>query len=435
MDGSQINSILIFVVCVAFSAFFSSSETAFTSVSRIRLKHATEEGDQQAKKALNLQRNFEPLLSTILIGNNLVNIAASSIATLFFIHLSPTYGATIATIATTVILLLFGEITPKLMAKVYSESVVKRFATPLNFLMKLFTPFVWLFGQWQKFVRHIIPMSTNDMISEEELLSIVDEARIGGSIEKEEHQLVKAAIEFDDMDISAILTPRVDVIGFDIHDTDQEIQSLYVSSPFTRMVVYEEDVDNVIGTLHVKDFFRYLDAKESGFKKYTSIHDLLSKPLFVPPTITLSNLLSSMQEAHTHIAVVVDEFGGMIGIATMEDVLEELVGEIWDESDIVRSDIRQLNEPNTYLIQGTYSLEKLFELFDIKEEQEWMSRTVSGFIIEQFEYIPENNEVLFYKDLKITVVNAVKQRVNEVVVQKMPTQEDEENEQAEEKSS
>ena len=423
MDGSQINSIIIFFVCVGFSAFFSSSETAYTSVSRIRLKHASEDGDRQAQKALNLQQNFESLLSTILIGNNLVNIAASSIATLFFINLFPTYGATIATVATTVILLLFGEITPKLIAKVYSEPVAKKVATPINLLMKIFTPFVWIFSQWQKFIRRIIPLTSNELISEEELLSIVDEARLGGSIEKEEHKLVKAAIEFDDMDISAILTPRVDVIGFDINDTDAEIQALYVSSPFTRMVVYDEDVDNVVGTLHVKDFFRYLDAKENNLDKYHSIHDLLTKPLLVPPTIALSDLLTSMQEAFTHIAVVVDEFGGMIGIVTMEDVLEELVGEIWDESDVVRTDIRKLKEPDTYLIQGTYSIDKLFELFHIKTDEVWMSNTVNGFIIEQFEYIPENNEVLYYNDLKFTIVNALRQRVNEVVVERIPLSE------------
>ncbi len=423
MDGSHINSIIIFIVCVGFSAFFSSSETAYTSVSRIRLKHASEDGDRQAQKALNLQQNFESLLSTILIGNNLVNIAASSIATLFFINLFPTYGATIATVATTVILLLFGEITPKLIAKVYSEAVAKKVATPINLLMKIFTPFVWILSQWQKFIRRIIPLTSNELISEEELLSIVDEARIGGSIEIEEHKLVKAAIEFDDMDISAILTPRVDVIGFDINDTDAEIQALYVSSPFTRMVVYNEDVDNVVGTLHVKDFFRYLDAKEKNLDKYQSIHDLLTKPLLVPPTIVLSDLLTSMQEAFTHIAVVVDEFGGMIGIVTMEDVLEELVGEIWDESDVVRRDIKKLKEPDTYLIQGTYSIDKLFELFNIKTDEVWMSNTVNGFIIEQFEYIPENNEILYYNDLKFTIVNALRQRVNEVVVERIPLSE------------
>lgn len=423
MDGSHINSIIIFIVCVGFSAFFSSSETAYTSVSRIRLKHASEDGDRQAQKALNLQQNFESLLSTILIGNNLVNIAASSIATLFFINLFPTYGATIATVATTVILLLFGEITPKLIAKVYSEAVAKKVATPINLLMKIFTPFVWILSQWQKFIRRIIPLTSNELISEEELLSIVDEARIGGSIEIEEHKLVKAAIEFDDMDISAILTPRVDVIGFDINDTDAEIQALYVSSPFTRMVVYNEDVDNVVGTLHVKDFFRYLDAKEKNLDKYQSIHDLLTKPLLVPPTIALSDLLTSMQEAFTHIAVVVDEFGGMIGIVTMEDVLEELVGEIWDESDVVRRDIKKLKEPDTYLIQGTYSIDKLFELFNIKTDEVWMSNTVNGFIIEQFEYIPENNEILYYNDLKFTIVNALRQRVNEVVVERIPLSE------------
>jgi len=416
MSSNQLNSIIFFVILIFLSAFFSSSETAYTSVNRIRLQNEANDGNQSAKNALNLQENFDALLSTILIGNNLVNIASSAIATLFFVEISPTYGPTIATIVTTFLLLLFGEITPKLLAKFYSETFSKFSAPVLSFLMTLFKPFVWLFGRWQNFVKKISSMEGKDTISEKELLAIVDEARLDKSIEQEEHQLVRAAIEFDDIAISSILTPRVDVIAFDLNDSVEEIEDLFAQTPFSRLVVYDGSVDDVEGTLHVKDFYRYLNAQKKDQQKYESLEDLLVKPLFVPPNISPSSLLNSMQRKHTHVGIVVDEYGSMIGIATMEDVLEELVGEIWDESDVVRADIRQLNDSNKYLVQGTYSLEKLFDLFDLRLQDEWDSSTVSGFIIEQFERIPTNNEVLQYKNLEITIVNAQKQRVNEVVV-------------------
>jgi len=417
MDSSQINSIIFFVILVMFSAFFSSSETAYTSVNRIRLENEADDGDQRAANALKLQGNFDSLLSTILIGNNLVNIASSAIATVFFVELFPTYGATIATVVTTLLLLLFGEITPKLIAKFYSETLSKATAPILSFLLKLFKPLVWFFEKWQGFVRKIIPMDADDAISEEELLSIVDEARVGGSIEREEHQLVRAAIGFDDIEISSILTPRVDVIAFDLDDSDEEIAELYVQTPFSRLVVSNDKTDEIAGTLHAKDFYRYMDAKNKNISERSNLKDYLVKPLFVPPNISPSALLKAMQQQHTHVGIVVNEYGEMIGIATMEDVLEELVGEIWDESDIVRTDIIQLEQPNKYLIQGTYSLEKLFDLMDFQDDAEWLSSTVSGFITEQFERIPENNEVLQYKNLKITIVNAQKQRVNEVIVE------------------
>lgn len=419
MEIIQFDKIIFFIVLVAFSAFFSSSETAFTSANRIRLQHRAENGEQKATQAVHLQEKFDSLLSTILIGNNLVNIAASSIATIFFLELFPVYGATIATLVTTVLLLLFGEITPKLIGKVYSDDIAIRFSPILNFIMTLLTPFVWFFNHWQSFVSRIIPMSTEDNISEEELLSIVDEARLGGSIELEEHRLVKAALEFDDREIASILTPRVDVIGFNLNDSLEEIKQLYLHTPFSRLIVYDDSGDNIIGTMHAKDFFRFLYTRDNENPRYGSIHDLITKPLFVPQTVPLSNLLDSMQREHTHIGIIVDEYGQMIGIATMEDVMEELVGEIWDESDVVRSDVKQLGEHEKYLVLGTYSLEKLFDLFDMKNEEEWLSNTISGFLIELFEHIPVNNEELFYKDLKFTVVNAQRQRVNEVIVERV----------------
>ena len=416
MDSNQMYNIIFFVVLVALSAFFSSSETAFTSANHIRLKHDAEAGDKKADLALKLQGTYDALLSTILIGNNIANIASSAIATVFFLKLFPIYGATIATVVTTFSLLLFGEITPKLLGKVYAETIATRFAPSLNFLMVLFTPFVWLFQKCQLLISRIVPITSDNRISEEELLSIVDEAHSDGSIELKEHRLVRAAIEFDDRDIASILTPRVDTIGFDINDPLEEIEQLYLNTPYSRLLVYNESYDEIIGTMHGKDFFRFIKNQEHNIR-FNCLKELITKPLFVPATVSLSNLLTSMQESHTHIGIIVDEYGRMIGIATMEDVLEELVGEIWDESDVVRTDIKKLNGHNEYLIEGTYSLEKFFDLFEVSHEDDWHSNTVSGFIMEQFDHIPVNNEVLYYKNLKITIVNAQKQRVNEVVVE------------------
>lgn len=418
MDSKQMNNIILFTILVALSAFFSSSETAFTSANAIRLRHAAEAGDKKAALALKLHKKYDALLSTILIGNNIVNIGSSAIATVFFIELFPRYGATIATVVTTILLLFFGEITPKSLGKVYAEPVAKRFSAPLHLLMILFTPFVWLFEKWRLLVSRVIPIIDDDRISEEELLSIVDEAHSDGSIEWKEHRLVKAAIEFDDREIASILTPRVDTIGFDINDSLEEIEQLYLNTPYSRLIIYDGTYDKIIGTMHGKDFFRYMKYLDDDLR-FNSLEELITKPLFVPATVSLSNLLTSMQESHTHIGIIVDEYGRMIGIATMEDVLEELVGEIWDESDVVRTNIKKLSGDKGYLIEGTYPLEKFFDLFAVSHEDEWHSNTVSGFIMEEFDHIPVNNEILYYKNLKITIVNAQKQRVNEVVVKQL----------------
>lgn len=240
MDSNQIYNIIYFIILVGLSAFFSSAETAFTSANRIRLQHDAADGDEKAKLALDLQDNYDSLLSTILIGNNIVNIASSAISTVFFLKIFPIYGATIATVVTTLFLLLFGEITPKLLGKVYAEAVASRFSPILNLLTKLFAPFVWLFQKWQLMISKIIPISADDSISEAELLTIVDEAHMAGSIELEERKLVKAAIKFDDRDIASILTPRVDVVGFNINDSLEEIERLYISTPYSRLLVYDD---------------------------------------------------------------------------------------------------------------------------------------------------------------------------------------------------
>lgn len=417
MDSAHITSIIIFFICIILSAYFSSSETAFTSARAVKLKTEAKNGDRSAARAVKLQNRFEEVLSTILIGNNLVNIASSSVATIFFVSFYPTYGATISTIVTTIILLLLAEITPKLLAKLAPEKITKLSSPILEILLVIFKPLVWLLTQWQRMIKKILPVSSVNALSEEELLSFVDEARVDGSIEHEEHRLVKAAIEFDDVDVSTILTPRVDVIGVDIEDSDDKIESTFDQHPFSRLIVYDESVDNVVGVLHQKDFHRYLRAKHRNQLRVKSVINLVSEVLYVPPVIKLSDLLRLMQRNKNHMAVVVDEHGGMTGIATMEDALEELVGEIWDETDVVENEIEELDEDvETYLVKGTYSIEKLLTQLELNLSEDWISNTVSGFVIEQLERVPKSNDSFQYEGYEFIVLDAQKRRVNEVLI-------------------
>jgi len=427
MNGSQVPSIIIFILFILCSAYFASSETAFTSISRVRLKNDMKVGDKRARKVLDLQEKFESLLSTILVGNNLVNVASSAIATVFFVEVFPAYGAVIAVIVTTALLLIFGEITPKLFGRLSPETVAKLSAPILNVLLIILKPIVWLLDAWKRLVKRLVRVEESESISEEELLSFVDEARVEGSIEYEEHRLVKAAIEFDDVDVETILTPRVDVVGIDIEDSDEVIERVFERNPFSRLIVYDDSVDDVVGILHEKDFHRYLKAKSKKQLKVSTIVNLLSDVLFVPPVMTLSDLLRLMQRDKNHMAVVVDEHGGMIGIATMEDALEELVGEIWDETDVVKKEIEEIEKDKIYLIKGSYSLDKMFKLFNLENADEWLSNTVSGFVIEQLERVPTTNDRFEYQDLLFIVTKAQNRRVKEVRVERLKQSDNNEN--------
>lgn len=248
---------------------------------------------------------------------------------------------------------------------------------------------------------------------------MVDEARVDGSIESEEHKLVKAAIEFDDVEVSSILTPRVDVVGVDIEDSDDTIEETFDQNPFSRLIVYDESVDSVVGVLHQKDFNRYLRAKQRGALKVQSVVNLVTEVLYVPPMIKLFDLLRLMQRNKNHMAVVVDEHGGMTGIATMEDALEELVGEIWDETDEVENEIEVLEEGSKIRVKGTYPIEKLLASLNLPVLDDWLSNTVSGFMIEQLERVPESNDSFIYEGYEFLVLDAQKRRVNEVLVEKI----------------
>ena len=421
MDSDNIRSIIILIVMVMLSAYFSASETAFTSANRIRLRNEAEKGDKRSQQTLKLAENFDSVLSTILIGNNIVNIGMSALATLLFIDWFPVYGPTIATVVMTIIILIFGEITPKSIAKSKSEMFSKATTPYIHFLMVIFKPVLWVLKKWKVMLDKVFQLDDREIISEDELMSIVDVAESGGSIEDHERQLVRSAIEFDDMEVSTILTPRVDVVSCELDATDAEIEELFMDHNYSRLIIYEESIDNVVGVLHEKDFNRYLRAKETD-KKSLSLLSVVKDVIFVPPIMNLSRLLRMMQRSKTHMAIVADEHGGTIGIATMEDVLEELVGEIWDESDVIDEEIVELIPGKRYKIKGTASLEKIFELFGITGYETYVSNSVSGFVIEELGQFPQVDDSFTYHNMEVTVTAVRNRRVLEVQIDYMPTE-------------
>lgn len=391
MDDSYVGSILLFIAFVLFSAYFSASETAFTSLNQIRLKNEADLGDKKAKRALALQSQFDSLLSTILIGNNIVNIGASAIATVVLLAWFPKQGATLSTVLTTIILLLCSEITPKLIAKLAPESIAKLSAPFLKAIMFLLKPLVWLINQWQKFIQRILPLQAQAGISEQELLFMVDEARLGGSIEKDEHRLVKAAINFDDRTVASILTPRVDLVAVDIEDSDQVIDETFMAHPYSRLLVYEDQIDHILGVLHERDFNRYLRAKLEA-DPTANLESILSDVLFIPQTMTLARLLHKMQKQKVHMAVVRDEHGGVMGIVTMEDVLEALVGEIWDEDEVIINDYEVMIPDQHYQFNGSCSIEKAFALLHMPQIEKGLYHTINGFAMHHLAKIPEKGD-------------------------------------------
>lgn len=425
MDGDSISTIVLLVVLILFSAYFSSSETAFTSANRIRLRTEADRGNKRAKQTLELTEDYDNLLSTILIGNNIVNIASSSIATLLFVSFFPTYGPTLATIVMTIVVLIFGEITPKVIAREQAEKFAKLSAPILRFLIILFRPLSWLFGKWTNLMTKYFRSEENNGISEEELLSLVDEAELGGGIEDHEHQLIRSAIEFNDLEVSSILTPRVDVVAADIDDSDQEIQALFYKHNYSRVLMYDDSIDNIYGVLHEKDFNRYMRNKIDNGSDITVL-DWIKEIIFIPPIMKLTKLLKDMQQKKMHMAVVTDEYGGTIGIVTMEDVLEELVGEIWDESDIIEEEILPLNE-DSYQVLGTTSLEKLFHLFAIDNNDVFVSNSISGFVIEQLGRVPEEGDSFTYENMRVTVTFVRNRRVLQVKIDYIPQEETDNN--------
>lgn len=412
MDTGDLSTILALVFLVICSAFFSASETAYTSLNLVRMKRMAADGDARAAKVLKLAERYESLLSSILIGNNIVNILASSLATVLFVRALGNKGVTVSTLVITVVILLLGEVTPKNIAKEHAETIAMKFYPLLFALTKLFTPLNWLLGCWQKLIGKVVKPAEDRGYTEEELITIVEEAENEGGIDAHESELIKSAIEFTDVDVEEILTPRVEVQAVELGASDDEISELFQESGYSRLPVYQETVDNIVGILHEKDFY--------ANRGKVPVRELMSNPTYVMQNTKVSDLLKLLQKTKSHMAVVVDEYDGVQGIVTMEDILEELVGEIWDEHDEVVEEYRALPDGG-YLVDGGANLDDMLELFDIHKEYDPV--TVNGWVREELGRFPKAGDSFECDKLIVTVEKAEKRRATEIRVVPKPAEE------------
>lgn len=417
MEGDSI-SISIILFCIVMSAYFSATETAFSSLSRVRIKNMAEKGDKKAQLVLDLSENYDKLLSTILIGNNVVNILSASLATTIFIKmLGNDVGSGVATLVTTIVVLIFGEISPKSIAKESPEKLAMFSAPFLKILIVVLTPFNFLFGQWKKLLSHIFKAEDNSGITEEELLTIVEEAQQDGEIDEQEGSLIKSAMEFTEQEAEDILTPRIDISGIPENATVEEIAEMFSETGYSRLPVYRETIDHIVGIIYQKDFYNKI------FNKETSITSIIRPALFITQSKKIGELLQELQREKLHIAVVVDEYGGTVGLVTLEDILEELVGEIWDEHDEVTQDIVKISDME-YEVLGCADVEELFELFGKEEDLEII--TVSGWVMEMLERVPEKGDSFVYEDMEVTVLEMDEKRVEKVKIKFIESEEQKE---------
>lgn len=407
MDSSLIGMTVAIVILVMCSAYFSATETAFTSLNTIRMKTWAENGDKRAARALALEQDYDKLLSSILIGNNIVNITATTISTLLFTKIFVTYGATISTVVITIVVLIFGEISPKSVAKEFPERFAMFSAPILRVIILVLTPLNFLFSMWKKLLSKIFKPSGDDGITEEELMGIVDQAESEGGLDAHEGDLIRASIEFNDLDVSDILTPRVDLVAVDEESTMQEVGALFVENGYSRLPIYHETIDNIIGVVHQKDFYK---ARVRGEDRLAMIK---SPVVYTTPNTKIFKLLRILQMNKVHMAVVVDEYGGTEGIVTLEDILEELVGEIWDEHDEVTEFLHKQPD-GSYNIDCTTDLDDMYDLFEIKGECE--ASTVSGWVLEQIDRIPKQGDHFIAEGLEVTVTAVDNRRVMEINV-------------------
>lgn len=408
METQLLSELLAMVICIVFSAYFSASETAFSSLNRARMKAMAEQGDKRAERALALAEQYDRLLSTLLIGNNIVNIAVASIGTVMFVRYYGDMGATISTVVITIVVLIFGEISPKSLAKDSPERFAMLSAPLLRVLMWVLAPLNFLFSQWKRLLTVVFRVKDDRKLTQQELLVLVDEVEQEGGIDRDEGELLRSAIEFPDQEAEEILTHRVDLEAVQVSASREEVAKVFRETRYSRLLVYGEDLDDIQGVVHLKDF---CDAPGGA-----SLKDLMTAPLFVPPSVKISALLRQLQRSKSHVAVVSDEFGGTLGIVTLEDILEELVGEIWDEHDEVEEPVRQTGE-GAYLISCAESPEIMKDLFH--EDPGDDNTTMGGWVAEQLGRIPVQGDTFLWEELKVTVTKTDGRRVLEVEVRKM----------------
>ncbi len=404
----MLTSIVAMIICVILSAYFSATETAFSSLNKTRIKTLAESGNRKAILTLELSGNYDRLISTILIGNNIVNIAVASIGTLLFVELlDPELGAPISTVVVTIVVLIFGEITPKSIAKDHPEKFAMFSAPLLRILIYVLMPLNFLFEHWKKFVGKLFRVKEDHKMSQEELLMLLNEVEQEGCIGESEGKLLRSAVEFGELEAQDILTHRVDLEGIELHASKEEIAKRFEASHYSRLLVYEDTIDKIVGILHQKDFYVGTGITSAA------VAEIMSAPVFVYQTEKIDALLQKMRAARTHIVIVIDEYGGVAGIVTMEDILEELVGDIWDEHDEIEESILP-GEGHTYTVDCRISLDDFCDFFHVKADSECVS--LGGWIMQYMGCIPNEGDQFDFKNLTITIAETNDHRIVRVYV-------------------
>ncbi len=398
------------------SAYFSATETAFSTCNKIRLKTMADDGNKRAARVLKLTENYDSLISAILVGNNIVNILASSIATILFITLfinNENLATTVSTIVTTLIILTFGEILPKSLAKKYSEKFAMFSAPIISVIMTVLTPVTFFFRQLTKLLSRKPVEEVG--ITEEELISIIEEAEEDGNLEKNETELIKSAIEFNELEVGDIFTPRIDITAVKSEASKEEILEVFKSSGYSRIPVYTDDLDNITGILYYKDFFT---------KPFENIEEIKKPVIFVTKNKSVNELMNEFQENKLHLAIVTDEYGSTAGIVTLEDIIEEIVGDIWDEHDDIELDVNQISE-NEYIVSGKANITKVFDEIGVNSERD--ATTVNGWAMEILERIPSAGDEFEADGLHAKVLKMNGRRIDNLHIIKLAVEEDEED--------
>lgn len=415
--------IIAIVILTLFSGLFSATETAYSSSSKIRLKNMVNDGNTKASSVLVILDDFDKFLTSVLIGNNIVNIASATISTLLFsLILKGGKGPTVSTIVITVITLLFGEIAPKSLAKQAPEKFACATVGVVNFFEFVFTPLTIVLKGWTWLVNHFAHIEQDEGDISDELITMVDEAEKDGNLEEHESDLISAAIEFNDLDVKDVLTPRVDIVAVNIASSHEQIEKAFRFNSFSRLPVYENTVDNIVGVIHEKDFYELMYHNNKG-----PIRRIIKPVIYTSPNTQISTCMKQLQAAKLHMAVVLDEYGGTEGIITLEDIIEELVGEIWDEHDVVEDFYTKVDD-YTWMVKGDAEIDDLIDRFGVEEEdEEFDFITVSGWAIAELHHIPKVNEEFDYKNLHVTITKADQRKVLEVKVEIQKEEEDKEN--------
>ena len=415
--------IIAIVILTLFSGLFSATETAYSSSSKIRLKNMANDGKTEANSVLVILDDFDKFLTSVLIGNNIVNIASATISTLLFsLILKGGKGPTVSTIVITVITLLFGEIAPKSLAKQAPEKFACATVGVVNFFEFVFTPLTIVLKGWTWLVNHFAHIEQDEGDISDELITMVDEAEKDGNLEEHESDLSSAAIEFNDLDVKDVLTPRVDIVAVNIASSHEQIEKAFRFNSFSRLPVYENTVDNIVGVIHEKDFYELMYHNNKG-----PIRRIIKPVIYTSPNTQISTCMKQLQAAKLHMAVVLDEYGGTEGIITLEDIIEELVGEIWDEHDVVEDFYTKVDN-YTWMVKGDAEIDDLIDRFGVEEEdEEFDFITVSGWAIAELHHIPKVNEEFDYKNLHVTITKADQRKVLEVKVEIQKEEEDKEN--------